>query len=146
MRPDRLGVEGLPLRLLVTAAVLALTLPAVVGALAAHDLRRTEERVRGEALRVLGLAARLDLAGGGRASLTVDLRDGAVTGVRFLRFANAGAAGMAAYELRGQPERVVALPDPSPPWRFDSGADLVLTPGLHEVLLEHQADGVRITA
>ena len=135
MRRDTRGVEGLPLRLLITAAVLALTLPAVASALVTHDLHRTEERVRGEALRVLDGASRLALAGGGRIHLTLDVRSGALTGVEWVRFRALGGTGVAEYQLVGQSPRPVTL-NGVPALQFASADGLTLGPGIHTLRLE----------
>jgi hypothetical protein len=131
---DRRGVEGLPLRLLVTAAVLALTLPAVASGLLVHDLHRTDDRIRGELARVLTVAGRLALAGGGRATLDLDLRSGVFTSLQSATLRNVSGTGVAEYTLGSQPPRLVTVPGTPP---LDLGASgFTAGPGMHTLVLE----------
>jgi len=144
MRPDARGVEGLPLRLLIAAAVLLLVLPMVASALSVHDLHRTEDRVRGEAARALALAGHLALAGGGRGHLTLDLRGSALTAIVSFRFAAAGTTGVALYRLSGLEERSVSLPDLPARLSFGTTADLSLASGFVDLVLEYRAGAVAV--
>jgi len=144
MRPDARGVEGLPLRLLIAGAVLLLVLPVVASALAAHDLHRTEDRVRGEAARALSLAGHLALAGGGRGHLTLDLTSSALTAVASFRFVTAGETGVAFYRLSGLEERSVVLPDLPARLSFGTEVELRLDPGVHDLVLEFRTGAVAV--
>ena len=132
---DRRGVEGIPLRLLVTAAVLALTLPPVAQGLLAHDQNRTEDRLRGEIVRVLTLAGRLALAGGGRAHLTADFRGGAFTAVDTIVLRTVAGTGIGEFTLVGLPPRTVTAE--GTPGLLFPGPQFLLGPGIHELTLEY---------
>jgi len=132
----------LPLRLLVSAAVVGLTAPAVLGGLAAYEAGHASLQASQAIEAVVRAAQAFYLAGDGAEDVRVDLGGGVTARVEYVAIGDAPGgprAPSAAYKVSGQPE-VFVLADPAVPMA-GPGGPLRLGPGPHTVRVSYGGDG-----
>ncbi|MEW5936381.1 MAG: hypothetical protein AB1665_00990 [Candidatus Thermoplasmatota archaeon] len=84
------GLEGLPLKLMIVAVVLGISLPIVYTGFRAYDISRLEGAVATEAQRVLSMAEMLHRGGVGNAeTITIKIPNGALARVEYLAIGGA---------------------------------------------------------
>jgi len=132
----------LPLRLLVSAVVVGLTVPAVLSGLSAYEAGQMSVRVEQGIDAIVRAAEDFYLAGGGAQTIRVDLDGGATVHVEYVIVGDAAGgprATTAAYKLTGQ-QAVFLLSNPPVPMTGDQGP-LRLGPGRHSVRVSYEGEG-----
>ena len=132
----------LPLRLLVSAVVVGLTIPAVLGGLNAYEAEAASARAVGTIDAVVRVAQRFYVSGGGSEDVRVDLRGGIAVRVEGISIGDrigGPHATLAAYRITGRPI-VFLRSDPAVPMAGD-GAPLSLGPGVHAVRVSYDGAG-----
>jgi len=132
----------LPLRLLVSAVVVGLTVPPVLSGLSAHEAGQVSVRVERGVDAIVRAAEDLYVAGGGAETIRVDLGGGVTVRVEYVVLGDAVGgprAATGAYKLSGQ-QSVFLLSDPPVPMTGDGGP-LHLGPGRHAVRVSYEGAG-----
>ena len=132
----------LPLRLLVSVAVVGLTAPAVLGGLSVYEAEQASGRATEAVDRIVRTAQAFYLAGDGAEDVRVDLGGGVTSRVEYVMIGDApgGArAPSASYKVSGQAAAFV-LADPPVPMAGDGGP-LRLGPGAHTVRVSYDGFG-----
>lgn len=132
----------LPLRLLVSVSVVALTAPAVLGGLSAYEAEAASERAVRAVEAVVRTAQALYLAGDGAEDVRVDLGGGVTARVEYVSIGDAPDGRMvaaASYQISDQAAAFL-LSDPPVPMAADGGP-LRLGPGVHTVRVSYDGSG-----
>ena len=132
----------LPLRLLVSAVVVGLTLPAFVSGLSAYEAAQVSVRVQQGIDAIVRGAEDLFVAGGGAQTIHVDFGGGVTVRVEYVVLGDVPGgprAPTATYKLTGQGP-VFLLSDPPVPMAGTAGP-LRLGPGSHAVRVSYEGDG-----
>ena len=132
----------LPLRVLVSAVVVGLTVPAVLGAWSAYETDQASVRAVQAIDAIVRAAQQFYVAGGGAEDVRVDLGGGITARIEYVRIGDAPGGPLgpsASYRVTGQPE-VLVLSDPAVPM---SGLDgpLRLGSGRHVVRITFDGQG-----
>jgi hypothetical protein len=134
------GIEGLPLTLIITMVVLAITVPMIFGSLRAYDRARVETALESEINRFTSAVQTVYIAGPGN-SVAIDFHalDGSMTGVESVRFGdvpNGSFASSVRYILQSRAECVVPMSQPSVPMGADDGCALQIGSGKYKIQAE----------
>ncbi len=139
-RPGRDGVEGLPLTLLVTMVVLAITIPLVFSSLRAYDRGRVEALVISEIDDFISSVQSIYISGPGNSVLVdFDLSAGAMTGIDYVMFGDSPGGNLSSvirYKLNDAPEKLLAIVSPNVPMTSNESAALVIMPGANSIKAE----------
>ncbi len=131
-------MEGVPLKLVVTSLVLALSLPTVYSGLHLYDALSTENRILRELERIVIAVKQVYFGGAGSTrTIDVDLSSGMFTLVNSVRIGDkpdGNYSNVIRYSINGQ-ENLVVVHDPSVPMISDSGDALILPAGKHTLRL-----------
>ncbi|HKZ63771.1 MAG TPA: hypothetical protein VJ400_04940 [Thermoplasmata archaeon] len=132
----------LPLRLLVAAVVVGLTVPAIHGGLNAYETAQASRTAEVAIDAVVRVAQRLYLSGGGAQDVVVDLSGGVTARVEYVRIGDTAGgprAPSAVYKVSGAPERFL-LAEPPVPMAGEAGP-LDLGPGHTVVRVSYDGEG-----
>jgi|SRR5437867_1466513 len=132
----------LPLRVLVSAVVVGLTVPAILSGLSAYEAGQISVRVEQGIDVIVRAAEDFYLAGGGAQTIRVDLDGGATIHVEYVLLGDAAGgprATTASYKLTGQPV-VFIRSNPPVPMEGEEGP-LRLGPGRHTVRVSFEGEG-----
>ena len=81
------SVEGLPLQLIITAIVLAITIPLMFGALQSYDKSKVENEIQSEINEFISAVQMVYVSGpGNRAIVEFNAPDGAFTPIDYVKF------------------------------------------------------------
>ncbi|MBI0584677.1 MAG: hypothetical protein ISF22_10695 [Methanomassiliicoccus sp.] len=137
---DRRALEGLPLRLLIMALLVSLTLPVVLGSMESYERTTARTRLAAEAERVGGVIEEVMSAGeGNRRIVTVELPESLA---KFsMRLEVGGAIGSAeSLTVRclegGAVFRNIVLEDPPARTTTADGRGMVLEAGMYRLAVE----------
>jgi len=144
-RPDARGVTELPLRLLMTLIILGLSLPAVLGLLAAHSNSEVHRSVVSGIDRIFA-AARQAFQGsnGTGSSVDVTFSSGFLKGIERIQIGDrlGGDSGFVArYTVSGEPERTIAIGELGVPMTSFANRALVLSDGRFRLVVQHWVVG-----
>ncbi len=116
---DSLGVEGLPVTLMVTMVVLAITIPMIFGSFRAYDRGRVESTLVAEIGDLSSTVQHLYISGPGNSALVeFNALRGSLTGIEYIIIGDEPAAANASiirFKLQGRPEAAVGISSPSVP-------------------------------
>ena len=150
LNSDSSAVEGLPLKLIITALVLSITIPASVNALQAYDRIQAEEGVQAE-VEHLALSARQVYLGGSGSQRVVQFNPKGGMFYTLEWVAIGGPVGSQNtssifYRFEGGSTRGIVLTNPQIPVQGEDGNAVMLGPGNHELLLRcrQQDSGIHI--
>lgn len=132
----------LPLRLLVSAVVSGLTIPAILGGLNTYEVHRASAQAEGAIDAIVRTAQAFYFAGGGSQIVRVDLTGGITANVEHVEVGDGPGgprAPSATYKVTGLPA-VFLLSDPPVPMAGEGGP-LRLGPGVHAVRVSFEGDG-----
>lgn len=132
----------LPLRVLVSAVVVGLTVPAIMGGLAAYETQQMAVRAQQAIEAIVRAAQAFYVAGGGAEDVRIDLSGGVTAKVEYITIGDRDGgprAPSAAYRVTGQTETFL-LSDPPVPMCGGASA-LRLGPGVHVVRVSYDGDG-----
>jgi hypothetical protein len=134
------AVEGLPLTLLVTMVVLAITIPLVFGSFRAYDRGRVEAMITAEIDEFISSIQTIYYSGPGN-SILVDFEaiPGAMTGIDYVIFGDSQGGNLTSvirYKLQNSPERLVAVISPNVPMVSIDGSGLSVSPGTSNIKAE----------
>jgi len=132
----------LPLRLLVAAVVVGITVPTIVSGLSAYEAQQISLQAAQAIDAVFRAAQDFYSAGGGAQTIPVDLSGGVSVRLEYATIGDAPGGSRATtgtYKLSGQPP-VFLLSDPPVPMTADGGP-LRLGPGRHRVLVSYPGEG-----
>jgi hypothetical protein len=119
MRRNRDAVEGLPMTLMVTMIILAITLPMIFGALRSYDRARVESSLISEIEGFMGVVQQLYVSGpGNSARIEFNAMSGSMTGVEYVILGDEPGGSMASvirYKLQNAPEKAMAISSPNVP-------------------------------
>ncbi len=135
-------MDGLPLRLLISAVVAGLTVPAILGGLGPLEADQASVRAQREIDRIVRSAQDFYLSGGGSEDLRIDLSGGFMARVESVRIGDAPGgpfAGTASYRVTGQAEAYLVLRPAVP--LAGSDAPLVLGPSMQTVRVAYDGEG-----
>lgn len=150
MISDEKGIEGLPFKILITAIVIGLATPAVLGGLSIFDRSQVYERILGTLLNFAEVAKQYYAAGGGSEALDLDLRGGLWTRVEFVIMGDVlggSTANVITFKLSGEEKQFLLIEKPRVPISTGDGP-LTLSEGLYSLRVEVADSGgyVRVTA
>jgi len=138
---DSRGLEGMPLRLLISAVILAIIVPTAWAGLSSYTHTKAEADMQGQ-LDLLTAAIHQVYFGGPGNMRNVEVRadGGAGASLEYLRLGDALPSGGDRYLVRfkfdGRPERVHIVTDPSVMMTSPSNSPLELGPGHHTLRIE----------
>ncbi|HYS71517.1 MAG TPA: hypothetical protein VEM95_03750 [Thermoplasmata archaeon] len=132
----------LPLRLLIGAVVVGLTVPTILSGLNAYEVQQVSLQAARAVDAIVRAAQDFYLAGGGAETIPVDLGGGVSVRVEYVSLGDGPdgpRATTATYKLTGQ-QAVFLLTDPPVPMSGGEGP-LGLGPGRHVVRVAYAGDG-----
>lgn len=136
---DNKGVEGLPLKLLIVAIIMGISIPAVLASWHNAERQHTENSLRSELNYLIVRIVQVYQAGPGNAvSVELNLESGVLSSIEYVLVGdNLESPWRSAirWKLSGQAEDIFAIDDGIPVCSTDGGA-LRLSPGWHSVYLE----------
>ena len=144
LNSDSFAVEGLPLKLIITALVLSITIPASVNALQAYDRMQAQENVRSE-VEHLALAARQVYLGGTGSQRAIQFNPdgGMFYKLDWISIGDApGGQNESAifYCFGDSSTRAILISNPQVPLRGEDGDAVHLGPGRHSLVLQSKQD------
>ena len=135
-------MEDAPLRLLVSAIVVGLTLPAIASALSDFEAQHVALQVERELDRIVRVAQSFYIAGGGGTTVHVDLGGGIGSRLEYLDVGDAPGgprAPSAVFKLTGHPA-VFVLSDPRVPMT-GGGGPLHVEAGTRAIRISYEGEG-----
>ncbi len=103
MKEDERAIEGLPLKLLIIAVVLAIALPMVYSSIRYYDTQRLKQDVESQAEFIGSKARQLRVHGEGNSEvINIDIRDGLFRSVEFLEIGNETFRDRIRWSVEGQ--------------------------------------------
>lgn len=132
----------LPLRVLVSAVVVGLATPAILGGLSAYESHQASLRALQAIEAIVRAAQAFFFAGGGADEIRVDLSGGVTARIEHVTIGDAPGgprSPSATYKVSGQSEAFL-LADPPVPMAGDGGP-LRLGPGRHTVRIAYEGEG-----
>jgi len=132
----------LPFRLVVSAVVVGITVPAVHGGLSAYETQQASVRAQQAIESIVRVAQVFYVAGGGAEEIRVDLAGGVTAKVEHVALGDrvgGPRAPSAAYKVTGQRETFL-LSQPPVPMAGPDGP-FRLGPGVHVVRVSYEGDG-----
>ena len=106
---DKKGIEGLPLKLLVTSIVMAIVIPIGWGAFSYYDLQTLTTKVETSMAGLVDLIETLSRNQGNRRSYVLDLEDGSISDVDYARLGGPIGSGwdqLINYSIEGKLTRI----------------------------------------
>ena len=137
---DAGAVEGLPLNLMVTMIVLAITVPLVFGSFRTYDRDRTEAGLVSGIGDVIAAVQFVYTSGPGN-SAAVDFKatPGSMTGIDYIIFGDEPGGDMVSairYKIQGRAESVVLVASPNVPMSTAGGTGLNISAGAYRIVAE----------
>ena len=140
LRNNHASVEGLPLQLIITAVVLAITIPLMFGALRTYDKSKVENETRSEISEFISTVQLVYVSGpGNRAVVEFHAPNGAFTGIDYLKFGDAPGGNNSSvirYKISGMQEVPTVLKSPNVPMMSVEDNEFTLMPGQYEIIVE----------
>jgi hypothetical protein len=137
------GLEGMPLKLAIVAAVIAISTPIIYGGLRSYETAKLEGELESEACAIAEFAKMLYIGGPGNAgSIHLNLRGGVTAHVDYVLVGDEPGAPFEScirYRVRGQPEKPLLVESPNVPLRGADGTAFELSEGAYDIVLECKA-------
>jgi hypothetical protein len=144
LNSDSSAVEGLPLKLIITALVLSITIPASVNALQAYDRMQAQENVRNEVEHLIISARQVYLGGAGSQRVIEFNPDGGM--FYHLDWVSIGDAvggqneSAIFYRFEDGSTKVILISNPRVALRGEGGGGVRIGPGRHQLVLQSKQD------
>ena len=147
IRNDYGAVEGMPLTLLITLVVLAITVPLIFGSLRTYDRARVEASLISEIDHFTSVVQLIYMSGPGN-SAVIDFAavPGSMTGVDYVAFGDESGGVMASvirYRIQNRPENIVLISSPNVPMLSRDGMEFNISSGSHRIRAECFSDPSR---
>jgi hypothetical protein len=140
MKSDSEAVEGMPLRLIITMVVLAITIPLIFGSLRAYDRARTEQQLASEIDEFTIMAQLVYISGpGNSAVIEFNCPSGSFTTVESVKFGDVPGGNFSSvirYTVRGSPEVNMVVKSPNMPMMSADDCTFEIPSGNYEILVE----------
>ena len=140
LRSDNSAVEGLPIKLIITAIVLAITVPIIFASLRSYDRASVEQQLASEIDRFIGLVQLTYTAGPGNSALIeFDVPSGTFTRVERISFGDAPGGAMISvieYEIRGASPVPVVVESPNVPMMCSGNITFEIASGSYDIVAE----------
>lgn len=137
---DPRGVEGFPLKLMITAVVLAITVPMMFGALRTYDRARVEQDLQAEIDEFVSTAQLVYLSGPGNSAVVeFGAPKGAFTALDYVRFGDAPGGQMASvirYKIGGSTETLTVIQSPNVPMMSPANETLEIMSGNCRIIVQ----------
>lgn len=138
-------IEGLPLQLIITMVVLAITIPLMFGGLKSYDRSRLETEINAQ-IEEFAASAQILLISGPGNSATVDFTapSGGLNRLDYMMFGDVPGGNFSSvirYRIAGHQEASVLLRDPNVPMADDSDKTLELMPGEYRLNIRCLSSG-----
>ncbi|MFO7618905.1 MAG: hypothetical protein R6W91_04545 [Thermoplasmata archaeon] len=134
------AMEGVPLTLLITMVVLAITVPLIFGSLRAYDRARVETTLMSEIDSFISAVQLIYTSGpGNSAVIDFNAAPGSMTGIDYLAFGDEPGGGMAStirYKVQSRPESMVPVSSPNVPMMSSGGIEFKIASGNHQIRAE----------
>ena len=137
---DCRGIEGVPIKLLIVAIVLAITVPLIFSALRGFDRARVEQDLEAELEEFVSMVQVIYTSGPGNSvTIEFDIPGGAFTRVETVSFGDVPGGSMSSvirYRLQGRAESWMVLENPNVPMTGLDNVPLEVASGHYEILAE----------
>ena len=137
---DTRAVEGLPLKLIITAIVLAITIPLMFGALKTYDKSKVEQELNSEIDRFISAVQLIYSSGpGNSAVLEFRAAKGTFTGLDYIKFGDEPGGDYSSvirYRISGMQETPTVIQSPNVPMMCSSNLTFEIMPGTYEIIAE----------
>ncbi|MBA3046513.1 MAG: hypothetical protein KKH41_08255 [Candidatus Thermoplasmatota archaeon] len=139
-RHDESAVEGLPMTLIISMVILAITVPLIFGSLRAYDRGRVEAELTTEIDNFISMAQLVYTSGPGNSAVVeFNAVGGSMTQIDYIHFGDEIGGELAStirYRLQGQQEKIYAITSPNVPMLSAEYTAFQLSSGTHIVLVE----------
>ena len=140
LHADIRAVEGLPLKLIITAIVLAITIPMMFGALRAYDRSKVELELSAEIDRfVSGVQLVYSSGPGNSMMLDFSAAKGTFTNLDYVRFGDVPGGNYSSvirYRISGMQEVLAVIQSPNVPMMSSDNSVLEIMPGDYHIMAE----------
>ncbi len=137
---DPEGIEGVPIKLLVVAIVLAITVPLIFSALRSYDHARVEQGLEAELDEFVTMVQTIYVSGPGNGvTMEIDIPSGTFSRVETISFGDVLGGSMSSvirYRLQGRAESLLVLKNPNVPMTGIDNSSLEIASGHYEILAE----------
>ena len=137
---DTRAVEGLPLKLIITAIVLAITIPLMFGALKTYDKSKVEQELSSEIDEFISAVQLIYSSGpGNSAALEFRAAKGTFTGLDYVKFGDEPGGDYSSviwYRISGMSEVPKVIQSPNVPMMSSSNLTFEIMAGNYEIIAE----------
>ena len=137
---DSRGIEGVPIKLLIVAIVLAITGPLIFSALMSFDRARVEQGLEAELDEFVSTVQVIYTSGPGNSvTIEFDIPSGTFTRVETVCFGDVPGGSMSSvirYRLQGRAESLMVLESPNVPMIGLDNVPLEIASGRYDILAE----------
>lgn len=137
---SREAIEGLPLTMIVTMVILAITIPMIIGSLRAYDRGRVEQELSSEINDFITMTQLVYTSGpGNSAEIEFNVPNGGMIHIDSVIFGDCPGSAMASvirYVIHGRAEVLVVLESPNVPMMSQNNTAFQISPGAHTILAE----------
>ena len=137
------SIEGLPLQLIITAVVLAITVPIMFGGLNSYDQSKLETELMGEIQGFISDVQQIYLAGpGNSATMNFVVPNGALNSADYVIFGDGPQGNYSSvirYRISGESEVPVVVASPNVPMMSEENAGLEVIPGTYSIIISCQS-------
>ncbi|MCK5024341.1 MAG: hypothetical protein KAR56_01855 [Thermoplasmata archaeon] len=137
---DTRAVEGLPLKLIITAIVLAITIPMMFGALRTYDRSKVEQEIKSEIDRFISMAQLVYSSGSGNSAvLEFRAAKSTFTGIDYVRFGDVpdgNYSSVVRYRISGMPEVPTVILSPNVPLMSSGNSTFEIMSGNYQIIAE----------
>lgn len=143
---NTLGIEGVPLKLMIVAIILAITVPLIFSSLRAYDFSRVEQELIAELDEFVATVRMIYTSGPGNSALIMfDVPEGSFAKVECVRMGDALGGTMSSvvgHQLRGRQEVLRLIENPNVPLTSSDNDTLELLMGHHEIRAECELSSI----
>ncbi len=137
---DTRAVEGLPLKLIITAIVLAITIPLMFGALKTYDKSKVEQEISAEIDRFISTVQLVYSSGpGNSAVLEFRAAKGTFTGLDYVKFGDEPGSNYSSvirYKISGMQEVPAVIRSPNVPMMSTGNSTFEIMGGDYSIIAE----------
>lgn len=135
LKRDTKGIEGLPLKLIIVATVLAITLPGVYRSVSHYDTQRTIQNIETQANYFTDKVEQLHKHGVGNSEvIELELNDGVFKSIDYFEIQNNTIYHQVRWSVEDEYDGRISTDENIP--IMTEGSSLKLTSGSHEIRLE----------
>ncbi|MDO9537287.1 MAG: hypothetical protein Q7J68_03100 [Thermoplasmata archaeon] len=134
------GVDGLPMTLVITMIVLAITVPLVFGSLRIYDRSRTETNLQAEIDSFISMVQMVYTSGPGNSvQINFNAANGGLTTIDSVMFGDVPGGAMASvirYTIQGRQEAMVLIESPNVPMLSMDNSTFLISSGSYTIIVE----------